>query len=39
LQGKHDEAINDFDHALKLEPDNVVFKQNKDFAVSMKSKS
>jgi tetratricopeptide (TPR) repeat protein len=39
LQGKHNDAINDFDHALILEPDNVVYKQNRDFAISMKEKS
>jgi tetratricopeptide (TPR) repeat protein len=38
LQGKHDEAISDFDKALKLEPDNVLYQQNKDFAISMKNK-
>jgi tetratricopeptide (TPR) repeat protein len=38
LQGKHDEAISDFDNALKLEPDNVLYQQNKDFATSMKNK-
>lgn len=36
LQGKHDEAINDFESALKLNPDNVSYRQNKDFALSLK---
>jgi tetratricopeptide (TPR) repeat protein len=36
LQGKYEEAINDFDMALKLEPDNAVYKQNREFAVSLK---
>lgn len=37
--GKHDEAINDFDRALELEPCNILYQQNKDFAISMKNKS
>jgi tetratricopeptide (TPR) repeat protein len=36
LDGKYEVAINDFDEALKLEPDNVSYKQNRDFAVSLK---
>jgi tetratricopeptide (TPR) repeat protein len=36
LQGKYDEAINDFDKALELKPDNVLYKQNRDFAFSLK---
>lgn len=36
MQGKYDDAINDFDYALKIEPDNVEYKQNRDFALSLK---
>jgi tetratricopeptide (TPR) repeat protein len=39
LQGKHDEAIDDFDHALILEPDNAVYKQNRDFAKELRTKN
>jgi tetratricopeptide (TPR) repeat protein len=35
LQGKYDEAINDFDKALILDPDNVLYRQNRDFALSL----
>jgi tetratricopeptide (TPR) repeat protein len=35
LQGKYKEAISDFDVALKLEPDNAVYKQNREFAISL----
>jgi tetratricopeptide (TPR) repeat protein len=36
MQGKYDEAINDFDNALRLVPDNISYKQNRDFAISLK---
>jgi tetratricopeptide (TPR) repeat protein len=36
MQGKYDEAISDFDNALKLVPDNISYKQNRDFAISLK---
>jgi tetratricopeptide (TPR) repeat protein len=35
LQKKYAEAISDFDKALKIEPDNVLYKQNRDFVYSL----
>jgi tetratricopeptide (TPR) repeat protein len=36
MQGKYDEAINDFDNALRLLPEDMSYKQNRDFAISLK---
>jgi tetratricopeptide (TPR) repeat protein len=38
LQAQYEKAINDFDKALNLDPDNAVYKQNREFAISLYGK-